>query len=104
MRNEVKGKVAAVPQAQTGMGQRGPWRRQTVVVEYEDGRYTQKIALECSNSKAEDFGKLRVGQTVTVQYDVTSREYNGRWFTTANAFDWKVEGQQQPASGGDMPF
>lgn len=102
MNNEVKGKVVAVPPAQTGVGQRGPWRRQTVVIEYEDGRYTQKLALECGNSKAEDFGKLRVGQTVTVHYDVTSREYNGRYFTTANAFDWKVEGAQ--AQGGNEPF
>lgn len=91
MNNEVKGKVVAVPPAQTGMSQRGPWIRQTVVIEYENGRYNQKLALECSNAKAEDFGKLRVGQIVTVNYDVTSREYNGKYFTAANAFDWKVD-------------
>ena len=102
MRNEVYGKVIAVPAAKTGVGQRGPWRRQTVVIEYEDGRYSNKLALECSSSKAEDFGRLRVGQMVTIQYDVTSREFNGNYYTTANAFDWKVEGQQ--AQGGNDPF
>ena len=91
MVNEVTGKVIAVPPAQTGTGQRGPWRRQTVVIEYENGRYPQTLALECSTLKAEDFGKLRVGQEVTIKYDVTSREYNGRYYTTANAFDWKVD-------------
>jgi hypothetical protein len=91
MNNEIKGRVVSVPPALTGMGQRGPWRRQTVVIEYESGRYTQKLALECSNNKAEDFGKLKVGQLVTIHYDVTSREYNGKYFTTANAFDWKVD-------------
>ena len=91
MNNEIKGRVVSVPPALTGMGQRGPWRRQTVVIEYESGRYTQKLALECSNNKAEDFGKLKVGQLVTIHYDVTSREYNGKHFTTANAFDWKVD-------------
>lgn len=94
MNNEVKGKVIAVPPAQTGTGQRGTWVRQTVVIEYENGRYNQSLALECSNSKAEDFGKLRVGQTVTIKYDVTSRLYNDRWYTTANAFDWKVDNPQ----------
>ena len=98
MNNEIKGRVVSVPPAQTGMGQRGPWCRQTVVIEYESGRYTQKLALECSNNKAEDFGKLGVGQSVTIRYNVISREYNGRWYTTANAFDWTVEGAQQPAS------
>lgn len=109
MNNEVKGVVVAVPPAQTGMGQRGPWVRQTVVIEYESGRYTQKLALECSNNKAGDFGKLRVGQRVTIRYDVTSREYNQRYYTTANAFDWTVEGAQQQSAqpaqqAGDAPF
>lgn len=109
MNNEVKGRVIAVPPAQTGMGQRGPWRRQTVVIEYEAGRYHQKLALECSNNKAEDFGRLQVGQDVTIKYDVVSREYNGRWFTTANAFDWSVESYQPqyqaPAQqGAGSPF
>lgn len=103
MNNEVKGRVIAVPPAKTGMGQRGPWCRQTVVIEYESGRYTQKLALECSNSKAEDFGKLRVGDTVTIKYDVTSREYQGNYYTTANAFEWTVEGGEKPAYN-DLPI
>lgn len=102
MNNEIKGRIVAVPPAQTGEGQRGPWRRQTVVIEYESGRYTQKLALECSNNKAEDFGKLRVGQVITVNYDVTSREYNQKYYTTANAFDWKVEGASQASD--DAPI
>lgn len=108
MNNEVTGKVVSVPPAQTGMGQRGPWRRQTVVIEYESGRYTQRLALECSNNKAEEFGRLKEGQIVTIKYDVTSREYNGRFYTTANAFDFSVNGAEQKpapsASTGDEPF
>lgn len=98
MVNELKARVVAVPPAVTGQGQRGQWTRQTVVCEYESGRYTQQIAFECNGNKAEEFGKLRVGQTVTIKYDVTSREYNGRWYTTANAFEWTVEGGQRPAA------
>ena len=93
MVNEISGKVVAVPPAQRGRGQRGPWCRQTVVIEYENGRYPQKLALECSTSKAEEFGKLKVGQMVTIKYDVTSREFNGKFYTTANAFDWTSNNQ-----------
>ena len=74
MVNEVTGKVIAVPPAQTGMGQR------------------------------EDFGKLRVGQVVTIKYDVTSREYNDRFFTTANAFDWKVDQPTTITATADDPI
>lgn len=107
MNNEIIGRIVAVPPALTGQGQRGPWGRQTVVIEYESGRYTQKLALECSNNKYEEFGRLRVGQRVKFHYDVTSREFNGKFYTTANCFDWEVEGAQQtqyqapPASGLD---
>lgn len=114
MNNEVIGRVVAVPPAQTGMGQRGPWGRQTVVIEYESGRYTQKLALDNSN-KYEEFGKLRPGQRVKFHYDVTSREYNGRYYTSVNCFDWEVEGtpqqpqqyQQAPSASnntGGLPF
>ena len=108
MNNEIKGRVIAVPPAQTGAGQRGPWGRQTVVIEYENGRYNNTLALENSN-KYEEFGKLRVGQMVKFKYDVSSREYNGKYYTTANCFGWEVEGASAPApgkdaNGGDMPF
>lgn len=92
MKNEVKGRVILVPQAQTGMGKNGPWRRQTVVIEFENGRYNEKLALECNNNRAEEFGRLQQGCMATFFYDVTSREYNGRFYTTANCFDWRVEG------------
>lgn len=101
MNNTIKGRVIAVPPAKTGIGQRGPWRRQTVVIEYESGRYTQTLALDCSNSKAEDFGRLRVGEIVTIHYDVTSREFNGNYYTTANAFDWESETKQVPQKTSD---
>ena len=109
MKNEVFGKVVRVLPAQTGIGARGAWRRQTVVIEYEAGRYTNKLALECSNNRAEEFGRLQVGQWVNFSYDVTSREYNDKYYTTANVFDWKVQGETQqqtlqaPPVGG-RPF
>lgn len=107
MNNEIKGKVIEVLPMQSGETRSGgTWYRQTVVLEYESGRYTQQIALECGTSKAPDFGKLQKGQIVKVRYDVTSREYNGRWYTSANAFEWEVlsGGRTPQAPAGDDPF
>lgn len=102
MNNTIKGRVIEVPPAKKGIGQRGPWIRQTVVIEYDAGRYTQKLALECSNTKAEEFGRLRVGDIVTVHYDVTSREYNGNYYTTANAFEFENESAKQSYANGPI--
>jgi hypothetical protein len=100
---EFTGKVIAVLPLQTGVGQRGPWARATVAFEVPDGRYTQKIACE-NTSQAEPFSRLRVGQMVHIKADVSSREYQGKWYSSILCYEFSAQGQQQPASGGDMPF
>ena len=104
MDNIIKGRVVAVPPMATGEGQRGPWKRQTVVIEFQEGRYTSKLALD-NSFKADEFAKLRPGQVVTCHYDVTSREYNGRYYHTVTCFDWEVEGAQvaAPANANNAP-
>lgn len=52
---------------------------------------------------------LKVGDTVTVKFDVDSREYNGKWYTNISA--WAVEagqarapiGENDPIGQGAMP-
>lgn len=100
---EFTGKVIAVLPLQTGVGQRGPWARATVAFEVPDGRYTQKIACE-NTSQAEQFSRLRVGQMVHIKADVSSREYQGKWYSSILCYEFSAQGQQQPASGGDMPL
>lgn len=104
---EFTGKVIAVLPLQTGMGQRGPWARATVAFEIPDGRYTTKIA--CENSRdAEAFSRLSIGQQVHVKADVSSREYQGKWYSRIECWEFAVQGQQQyqaPAQpAGNAPF
>ncbi|MBO7510029.1 MAG: DUF3127 domain-containing protein [Bacteroidales bacterium] len=100
---EFTGKVYAVLPLQSGVGQRGPWARATVVFEIPDGRYASKIA--CENSRnAEAFSKLTIGQEVHVKADVTSREYQGKWYSRIECWEFSPVGVQQPAQQGGMPF
>lgn len=90
---EIHGKITAMPPIERGMGQRGPWARQTVVIEYESGQFPKSIALQ--NSKdAENFAKLRVGQTGTFKFDAKTREYNGKYFTDLNCWSWSIDQAQ----------
>lgn len=91
MKNEIKGKIIQVLPIQRGEGSKGSWTRSSIVIEYEDGRYTNKLCLECGNSKAEEMAKLKVGQSGTFYYSVKSREYNGRWYTGTDCFGWDLE-------------
>lgn len=92
---EFTGKVHEILPLKTGVGRNGPWSRGTVVFEVPDGRYMTKIACENAND-AEKFVKLKKGQSVHVKADISSREYNGNWYTSAVCWEFKPESDDMP--------
>lgn len=119
---EIKGKVSAVLPMVSGASANGEWKRQVVVVEFEDGSYTRKLALE-NSKKADEFAKLNVGDEGVFKCNIpTSREFNGRWYTSVTCWSWTinetepvavepapaVEATPEPAAtattGDDLPF
>ena len=92
---EIKGKVIQVLPMQSGTSARGEWKRQTVIVEYKDGQYTSKVALD-NAAKAEAFGKLNVGDECTFKCNTpSSREFNGRWYTSVTCWGWDIESKAE---------
>lgn len=87
---EVKGKITAVPTAKSGVSSRGPWRKCFIVVEYEGGQYPKQILLSNMN-KAEEFGKLHVGQSGTFKFDASVRETNGNYYLDLNCWSWQID-------------
>lgn len=84
---EIKGTVKAVLEVKSGAKRDGgQWSSQTVVVHIEDEKYPKDLAVDVTGDNC---GKLDVDDKVTIQYDVSSREWQGKWYTTARA--WKVE-------------
>lgn len=86
---EIEGTVYAILPAVTGQSPRGNWVRQEMVIEHSSGEYTNKLALSFWGDKTSQLSSLNVGERVKASFDVVSRESNGRWFTTAQA--WRVE-------------
>lgn len=85
---DIKGKVFQVLPMQSGTSANGEWKRQTVIVEYQDGQYTSKVALD-NAKKADEFAKVEVGEEYTFKCNTpTSREYNGRWYTSITCWGW----------------
>lgn len=85
--SEINGKVIAVLPLATGEGKNGAWKSQDYVIE-TGGQYPKKV---CFNLFGDSIEKFNVGidDEIKVSYDIESREYNGRWFTSIRA--WKVE-------------
>ena len=87
---QITGTVKTVLDETTGVSGAGKeWRKQSFVVTYKDGNYDKDVAITGMNDKCDVIGGLRSGQAVTVYFNVSSREYNGKWYTDCSM--WKVD-------------
>lgn len=84
---EVVGKIIKYLPVVTGQGNKGQWSKQDFVLETQ-GEYPKTICITDFNDKANaiGFGK---GAVVKVQIELSSREYNGKYFHDIRA--WKME-------------
>ena len=98
---EITGKVKKV-ETQSGTSQRGPWSKTIVVIEYLSGRYPKQLALE-NMTKADEFADCVEGSEYTFWFDAETREYQGRYYTQCNCFNWQAVGQQPAAPQGYTP-
>ena len=95
---EITGKIIQIMPAQEGISKSGnPWKVQPFVLETLD-QYPRKVYIEILGEDRIKNCPLDIDHVVTVGYDLESREFNGRWYTSVKA--WKVtlgDGSQQPA-------
>ena len=78
-------KIIQVLPEQRFNGKNGEIVKNAFVIEWTDNGYTQKLCLEVMGE--DKFEKMKkavvVGNEVLVKYEATSREYNGKYYTTA---------------------
>ena len=86
---EVVGKIIQVLPAQEGIGRNGnPWKVQPYVLETLD-QYPRKVHFEVFGEDRIKQNPCELDQLVTVSFDIESREFNGRWYTSIRA--WKIQ-------------
>ena len=95
---EITGKIVNVLPTLSGQGKNGEWVKNSFVIEWQDNGYKQLLCLEVVG--ADKFEKMKnavkVGYEVLCRFSVSSREWNGKYFTTAQCFYCaNVGGQQQ---------
>ena len=86
---EVVGKIIQVLPAQEGVGRNGnPWKVQPYVLETMEN-YPRKVHFEVFGEDRIKANPCDIDQIVTVSFDIESREFNGRWYTSIRA--WKIQ-------------
>ena len=101
MAMELEGKIAQKLAVQTGTSARGTWSKQEFVLEYQDGSFPAQVCMNVwGDDKVRELDKYQVGDKIKASIKVSSREYNGRWYTDVRA--WRIEpaGAQQSAPAG----
>ena len=98
MQVEITGKIVNVLPEQRFNGKNGEIVKNAFVIEWQDNGYKQHLCLEVMG--AEKFEKMqnavKVGHEVLCKFSVSSREYNGKYYTTATCwYCANVGGQQQ---------
>ena len=87
---EVHGRIIATPQAKSGVSSKGPWKKSFIVIQYEDGQFPKQLLL-ANMTKAEEFGRLQIGQTGTFKFDGSVREGNGNYYLDLNCWSWQID-------------
>ena len=85
---EVKGKIIAVLPEISGTSKAGnPWKKKEYVLETLEN-YPKKVHFDFFGERADQY-PLSVGDVITLSFDIESREYQGRWYTSIRG--WKAE-------------
>ncbi len=96
---EVNGKIIQKLPLQSGTSKTGnPWSKQVYILETFDA-YPKKVAFDFFGERINQYDNVcAVGATITLSYDIESREFNGRWYTDIRG--WKAEPYTPPMAQG----
>lgn len=81
---EIEGKLIKILPARTGEGRNGQWKSQEFIIE-TPGQYPTQVCIGIWNDRI-NIGEIAIGETIKVQFDVRSREYQDKWFTSLTAY------------------
>ena len=87
---ELIGKAIAALQVKSGVSQRTgeQWQSREYVIETQE-QYPKRMCFEVFGiDKLKEFN-IRNNDLIKVHFDISAREYNGKWYNSIRA--WKVE-------------
>jgi len=107
---EVSGKVVKKLAIESGMSKSDKeWKKQVIVIN-TGADYNPEIAVQAfGDDKINELDKLNVGDSVLIKCNVSSREYNGRYFHNIDGYWFSKNTKAVDLTGGnadegDLPF
>jgi len=109
LEQRIEGKLTRVLESQGGTSKAGKeWIKQDFVIETE-AKFNPTVCLTLfGEEKVKMLESFKIGDIVTVSYNLSSKEFNGRFYTSANA--WSIgrsnghSDKFEQEEVNDMPF
>lgn len=88
--SELKGRLSHIGGIESiALRNGGELKKRVVVIDYMGGTIEKKAAFVVQvDSVNAEVNNLRIGDEVTLHYNIESREWNGKWFTDLKV--WRV--------------
>ncbi len=98
----VKGKINQILQIESGTSKAGKgWKKQAFVVD-TGAQYNPMVCFSLfGEDKIAMLSNCSAGQEVEVAFNVSSREFNGKWYHNIDA--WKIDVLGGAAGNGNTP-
>ena len=96
---KIKGKIKQKLPLEKGTSKAGKeWQKQSFVID-TGAEYNPEVCFSCfGNKNIEMLDNFKEGQEVEVSFNISSREFNGKWYHNIDA--WRIAAQQ---SSNDTP-
>ena len=92
---EITGKVVRLGGLTEGTSAKGPWRKQDLIIE-TDEQYPKTVCLTCWTNQINEIQSMVPGQLIKAQIDISSREFNGKWYTDVRVWRFDPVTAQAP--------
>ena len=100
---EITGKVVRLGALTEGTSARGPWRKQDLIIETEE-QFPKTVCLTCWTNQIDEIQKFAPGQTIKAQIDLSSREFNGKWYTDVRVWRFEPVGATAAPAAAPQPM
>ena len=104
---EIKGKLVQKLERETGVSKTGKtWEKQSILVEQSGTDYNKEVVISFFGDKVQKLKDIEVGSDVSVSINLSSREFNGKYYHNIDGWFIAKLGQETvaPANESDLPF
>ena len=103
---KVTGKLVQKLERETGVSKTGKtWEKQSIIVE-QNVDYNKEVVISFFGDKIKSIRDIEVGMDVNVSINLSSREYNGKYYHNIDGWFIAKLGQETvaPINESDLPF